>query len=483
MRVLRVPLVRASLPIAACLLLPSPGPEGGLGAQGVSRCALNIQRAGRQLERSDPDNPGAITAFVSGPVTVRCGDAVMTGDSAVWRQAQEQALMVGRVRYRDTTRTLESERLTFFGSRDAAVAEGSVRLVRLANGATLEGPRVTFTRTPFAGSRTTATGRPRMTLPSGQGATGGVEPSVVDADVAEFVGEEEAFAKGDVVLERRDLEATADSARFSESAGRAVLYGDPVVDGEGYRLDGDSIVAGFELGDLRTIHSFGDATAKGERYELRADQIRARLAGDEVETIWAFGDGRSLAASAEFVLAGDSIVFAFLEGRADSVTAVGTASAVQVATAVAEPPDSTAVAEPPDSTAVRAAGIDTAAVGERPRRAGLEEPELSTAVGANWIAGDTVRARFAPSTAGATEPAGATGADGEDVELEILTATGDARSFYAAVRDTARSGEPSRNYLLGSRIEIRFRDGEPLTLAGTDAIGVYLEPITEEDGR
>jgi hypothetical protein len=481
-RVRRVRLVCASLPVAACLLLPSPGPEGGLGAQGVSRCALNIQRAGRQLERSDPDNPGAITAFVSGPVTVRCGDAVMTGDSAVWRQALEQALMVGRVRYRDTTRTLESERLTFYGRRDAAVAEGSVRLVRLANGATLDGPRVTFTRTPFAGSRTTATGRPRMTLPSGRGETGGVEPSVVDADVAEFVGEEEAFASGDVVLERRDLQATADSARFSESAGRAVLYGDPVVDGEGYRLVGDSIVAGFELGDLRTIHSFGDATAKGERYELRADQIRARLAGDEVETIWAFGDGRSLAASAEFVLAGDSIVFAFLEGRADSVTAVGTASAVQVAAAVAEPPDSTAVAEPPDSTAVRAAGIDTAAVEERPRRAGLEEPELSTAVGANWIAGDTVRARFAPSTAGPTEPAGATGAAGEDVELEILTATGDARSFYAAVRDTARSGEPSRNYLLGSRIEIRFRDGEPLTLAGTDAIGVYLEPITEEDG-
>jgi len=484
---------------AGCLLLPSPGQHGALEAQGVGRCALNIQRAGRQVERADPDNPGAITAFVSGPVTVTCGDAVMTGDSAVWRQAQEQALMVGRVRYRDTTRTLDSERLTFFGARDAAVAEGNVRLVRLANRATLEGPRVTFTRTPFAGARTTATGRPRMTLPSGRGETGQVEPSVIDADVAEFVGEEEAFAKGAVVLERRDLRATADSARFSEAAGRAILYGDPVVDGEGYRLVGDSIVAGFELGDLRTIHSYGDATAEGEKYELRADQIRARLSGDEVETIWAFGEGRSLASSAEFVLAGDSIVFAFVDGRADSVTAVGDASAVQVAalgegaragggedTVAAVPEDSVtavsgdtlaAVAAEEDSTF---AGTDSAAVAARPRRPGLEEPGLSTAVGSNWISGDPVRARFAPARAEPEAPAAEAGE--EDVELEVLTATGAARSFYAAVRDTARSQEPSRNYLLGSRIEIQFRDGEPQTLAGTDAIGVYLEPITEEDG-
>ncbi len=501
MKARRLGAARAAGLAAACLflLLPASGPGGALEAQGVSRCALNIRRGGTQVERPDPDNPGAITAFVSGPVTVTCGDAVMTGDSAVWRQALEQALMIGQVRYRDTTRTLESRRLTFYGARDAAVAEGDVRLVRLSNRATLEGPRVTFTRTPFAGARTTATGRPRMTLPSGPAETGGVEPSVIDADVAEFVGEEEAFARGDVVLERRDLRATADSARFSETAGRAVLYGDPIVDGEGYRLVGDSIVAGFELGDLRTIHSYGDATAKGERYELRADQIRARLSGDQVETIWAFGDGRSLASSAEFVLAGDSIVFAFVEGRADSVTAVGEASAVQVAAAGREagPPrvvpgdTSMAVAEPlpvePEEADSAAAGRDSTAVGPdssvvvaRPRRAGLEEPELSTEVGSNWIAGDTVRARFVPAGAGPGEPAA--GAGGDDVELERLTALGTARSFYAAVRDTARSEEPSRNYLLGGRIEIRFREGEPQTLSGTDAIGVYLEPITEEDG-
>jgi len=136
-------------------------------AQGVSRCPLNIRRVGQRVERPDPGAEGAIIAFLGGPVTVTCGDAVMTGDSAEWRQATEQALMIGNVRYRDTTRTLNSERLTYRGARDEIIAVGDVRLVRIATGAMLEGPRVTFTRTPIAGARTVATERPRMTLPWG----------------------------------------------------------------------------------------------------------------------------------------------------------------------------------------------------------------------------------------------------------------------------------------------------------------------------
>ncbi len=464
-------LRRPALVVLAASLAPLP--TGAL-AQGVSRCPIRIARAGPLVERPDPERTGAVTAFLSGPVTVTCGDAVMNGDSAVWVSAAEQALMIGSVRYRDTTRTLNSNRLTYNGPRDEVVAEGSVRLVRLSSGATLEGPRVTFTRTPFAGSRTVATSRPRMTLPAGRSEAGGVETSEIDADVAEFIGETEAFARGDVILRRRDLTATADSARFSETAGRAVLYGRPVVTGEGYVLSGDSIVAGFSAGDLEEIQAFGDASATGERYELRSEEIRARLAGRDVETIWAFGEGRSVARSQQFVLAGDSIVFAFVEGRADSVTAVGSASAVQVPEQGAEP-----VAVVAESALMAAApGEEGAAAG-----GGLEEPALTIDAGANWLAGDTVRAKFV--AAAGTTPAEVEEDQGgeEEAQLESLWAVGTARSFYAAVRDSTRSGEPSRNYLLGSRIEIRFRDGEPSLLTGTDAIGVYLEPIEQGEGE
>ena len=66
--------------------------------------------------------------------------------------------------------------------------------------------------------------------------------------------------------------------------------------------------------------------------------------------------------------------------------------------------------------------------------------------------------------------------------MRRLRAVGDARSFYSAVRDSTRSVDPSRNYLLGSEIEISFEGGEASSLSGVDAIGVFLEPAKEGEG-
>lgn len=456
-------LAAALLAAAGGLAVPSTA-----SAQGVNRCPLNIQRAGPRVERPDPERDGAITAFISGPVTITCGDATMTGDSAVWRQVEETGLMIGNVRYRDTTRTLNSERLTFFGARDEVVATGDVRLVRITNGAKLEGPRVSFTRTPFVGSRTVATGRPRMTLPATRTGQGAGPETVVDADVAEFVGESEAFASGEVVMTRGAIRATSERASFSETAARAVLYDDAVISGEGFDLAGDSISAGFEFGEMRTIHAFEQAKASGERFRLDADQIRARLVGDQVEMIWAFGEGRSLASSERLTLAGDSIEFAFIEGVADSVSAIGAAAAEQETEAPAPLPVQIGLDSIPE-------GADTLAAETN----ALVEPALGIDPGASWIAGDTVRAWFEPDPAVAADPASS---ESGGARIRRLRALGDARSFFAAVRDSARSLNPSRNYLRGGTIQIDFEGGEPQTLSGTDAIGVYLEPAEGVDG-
>jgi lipopolysaccharide export system protein LptA len=529
--------------VAVEAILPAPTP-----AQGVNRCPINIRRAGPRVERPDPDREGAIIAYIGGPVTVTCGDATMTGDSAEWRQASEIALMIGSVRYRDTTRTLNSERLTFYGRRDEIVAIQNVELVRLANGARLEGPRVSFTRTPFAGARTVATDRPRMTLPATRSGQGAGPETIVDSDVAEFVGESEASATGNVEMTRGEISATAERARFSEIEARAVMYENAVISGEGFDLSGDSIVAGFELGELRSIHAFEQATASGERFRLEADQIRARLTGDEVDVIWAFGTGRSLASSAQFTLAGDSIEFAFIEGVADSVTAIGAAAAEQTPdtlvaaeqtldtlvaaeqtpdtlvaaeqtpdtlvaaeqtpdtlVAAEQTPDTLAAAEQtPDTLAAAEQAQDTLAAAEqtpdtlaaaeqttadslvrdstRGPAGRIAEPSLRPDPGASWIAGDTVRAWFESDPA-AAQTAGASGSENTGgARIRRLRALGDARSFFAAVRDTLRSSEASRNYLLGSSIQIDFEAGEPKVLSGTDAIGVYLEPVEEGDG-
>ncbi len=77
-----------------------------------------------------------------------------------------------------------------------------------------------------------------------------------------------------------------------------------------------------------------------------------------------------------------------------------------------------------------------------------------------------------------------------DPEPERLTAVGEARSFYAMVRDSTRSEAPSRNYLLGRQnyllgrqIEVLFENGEPSEVIALDAIGIYLEPNAEGGTR
>lgn len=376
-----------------------------------------------------------------GLVIGRCGDASMTGDSAVHLEHIAEARMIGSVRYRDTTRVLDAERVTYYGLSDRVVAEGDVRLERLGSGATLEGPRVEFLRTPFTGSRTLATGRPHMTLPTGGR---GTEPFLVDSDEAEFQGEERAFARGDVEIRRSDLDATADSARF-DSQGLGVLYGRPVIRGEGFELTGDSVLARFSDDELREVRSFGNASASGQDFELQSDVVTAEIADGEVERLWAFGEGRSIAASGTFQLAGDSIEFSLTAGRIDSIASVGSATSIETVPFV------------PGTT--------------------LTEAPMGLDPGSNWLTGDTIRAFFSvapgdellpPSEASPTP--------------DRITSIGSARSFYAAVRDTVRSEAPSRNYLLGRTITVLFADGEPAEVVALDAIGVYLEPSTEGEG-
>ena len=97
--------------------------------------------------------------------------------------------------------------------------------------------------------------------------------------------------------------------------------------------------------------------------------------------------------------------------------------------------------------------------------------------GSNWLTGDTIRAFFSASPVDSLTPPSEA-----DPTPERLLSLGSARSFYASVRDSARSMSPSRNYLLGNRIEVLFQDGEPSEVVAKDAIGIYLEPSTEGGG-
>ena len=435
--------------VALGILAVLAGPRAA-NAQLTPSCQLRVRVMAEAGSRDQPRSnmlavPGAEGRYAmhlgGGLVLGQCGDASMTGDSAVHLEHVAEARMIGSVRYRDTTRVLDADRVTYFGLSDRVVAEGDVRLERLGSGATLEGPRVEFLRTPFRGSRTVATGRPHMTLPTGGP---GSEPFLVDSDVAEFQGEERAFARGNVEIHRSDLDATGDSARF-DADGLGVLYGRPIIRGEGFELTGDSVLARFAEDELREVRSFGGAAATGQDFELQADLVTAQIRAGEVERLWAFGEGRSIGASGRFQLSGDSIEFSFTAGRLDSIVSVGSAASVETEPHV------------PGVPMIEAAkGLDP---------------------GANWLTGDTIRAFFAVAPTDSLRPLSEA-----DPAPERLTALGSARSFYASVRDSTRSESPSRNYLLGNRIEVLFLNGEPSEVIAKDAIGIYLEPGAEGGG-
>ncbi len=434
---------------ALASLVALVGPRASA-AQVTPSCQLRVRVVAEAGSRDQPRSnmlaiPGAEGRYAmhlgGGLVLGRCGDASMTGDSAVHLEHIAEALMIGSVRYRDSTRVLDAERVTYYGLSDRVVSEGDVRLERLQSGATLEGPRVDFLRTPFRGSRTVATGRPHMTLPTGGP---GTEAFLVDSDVAEFVGEQRAFARGNVEIHRSDLDATADSARFA-SDGLGVLYGNPIIRGEGFELTGDSVLARFSEDELREVRSFGDAAATGQDFELQADLVTAEIRGGEVERLWAYGEGRSIAVSGSFQLSGDSIEFSLTAGRLDSIASVGSAASVET---------------------------DPHVPGTQ-----LIEATRDLDPGSNWLTGDTIRAFFSASPVDSLTPPSEA-----DPTPERLLSLGSARSFYASVRDSARSMSPSRNYLLGNRIEVLFQDGEPSEVVAKDAIGIYLEPSTEGGG-
>jgi lipopolysaccharide export system protein LptA len=381
-----------------------------------------------------PESEGAYTTYLGGgTVTLWCGDAVMTGDSAVHYETEERAEMIGNVVYRDTTRSLDADHLTYFEATDQIIADRNVRLVRLATGARLEGPHATFFRAAAADSRSIATGRPRMTIPA---TDPGGEPIIVDSDVAEFVGNERAFARGDVEIDRSDFHATADSAHFDRGEGR--LYGDPVVISHGMNLAGDSIVTKFVDGDLDQVHALGNAHATGEDLDLRATEILIDIGPEDVEHAWAFGDGRSLGATGSFVIAGDSIDFAFAGGEIDSVTSVGEARAFQLNE-------------------------------ERDPDEELTEPETTITAGADWLDGDRIRGWFEASSE-AVDP------ESPRPQMRRLLALGSARSLFSGVRDSTATARRSRSYLLGSSIDILFVDGEPDMVVADQAIGIFLEP-------
>ncbi|WP_420441080.1 hypothetical protein [Candidatus Palauibacter sp.] len=503
----RIRLLRC-LAVATWLAGPlvAQEPEAGVGSA-LNRCNLRwspLEADTRSV--TNRDVAGAHVTHLSGRYLWTCGTATMEADSAIKRDGPRQVELLGAVVYADSIRTLKSERLLYFQLSDFIIAEENVELVRLTDRSTLIGPRVEFLRA-LAGidAVTTAPGRPTVTFyPTN---TESPEPFTVESELAIFAGEDEARFYGDAVIVRSDLNAQADSAMLTRADGLGVLWGEPWIEAEGIRLEGDSIRFVSQNEELEKIHAVGDGYASGERFEVAAELIDIDLANREVEQVQAHGEGVSRALSGSHELRGDSIHFVMYGSQIDTAYAVGGAVAVQrdsswivplaqewaiadstatdstVADSTAA--DSTAAAQqapdapaPTDSAGVSAdttAGTAADATADSAEAEaeddGPAEIELATDGSANWGRGDTLIAVFERSAAPVADSASA-----PDPFMRQLVLGGNASALYRMVRDSTTSARPSLNYLVARRIQVDFEAGEPTVVEGEHAIGAFLEP-------
>lgn len=443
---MRPPLPRllpAILAALAALLLPADPASG----QRRQNCRLEYAGTTSSFGVNTPNQ----VDFLGGGVTLRCdGGTTIRSDSAVNTTINNRLEFIGRVRYADTLRTLTSDYLQYLGQSRLIIANRNVVLTDLRNGSRLEGPFLSY----YLASETRPEevlqmpqGRPRATLVRPSAADSArQDTTIVDANMIEIIGENRFVGRGDVQIERGELDASGGQVVFREQTNLLTLTTGARIRTEQYTMLGDTIVAAGDSagGDFRDIESRLGAQLESEDLNVTGHGIHIFLVDGEVDRLTAVGDTarsvRAVAHSPDFRL------------EADSIEAVAPAQVLET---------------------VHAFG---AAYGERVTTdsAVAAMPEL---IRNDWVRGDTIIAAFTD----APPPEEPTDTAGPDRVLERLDAmggaSGPASSLYKMQERNAEPGSYAVNYMVARHIVVVLEGGEVTTVEAEEEVhGVYLRP-------
>lgn len=397
------------------------------------RCVLVIDYI-RGLYRRIPAGPDVENHFGSGGVRAHCQGTAsqLEADSIAWYPLIRRFDMVGSVRIRDTSFALDARTATYFLGDERLEAYTNVVAVSRRSGSVLRGPNMTYLRAAEGirdATEMRASGRPTIEYRSASDTAG--EPYVIVADRVRMVGDEQVWAGGRVTIDRSDFAARGDSLALDQSAGRGHLVGVPTpsVAGKGarpYSLEGTRIDFGLDGRELRRVMALGAGVATGEDWRLAADTIHLALAERRLQQAFAWGrEQRPTAISPQQTLVADSLAL--------------------------DTPDEVL-------TEMRAFG----------RALSTTKRDTLAAADVDWIAGDTLTARFdqVTDTAGRTR-----------TEIRRVIALGAARALTHIYDDRRPETDPAINYSRGQRIDIALHDRriERVTVSG-GSDGVHLEP-------
>jgi hypothetical protein len=424
-------------PAAAQVTPPGvkPAPAPPVAAAAGERCRLEVVSVGDSGRVEE--TPEGTNYYGGGGVKLRCRGlpVTMEADSVAYYGGRRTEF-IRNVRYRDTTLTLDADRLTYIKDGERFEARGKVRTRNLRTGSTLAGPSLDYFR-KLAGVRDTeemfAVGRPKVEY-AGKDSTGKpTEPYIIVGDRIRTRGDDQVWAGGTVTVDRSDFAARADSLRLDTgTADDGTLVGTAkapaVLRGLGkdsFDLTGRRIDFTLRSRDLDSLAASGAAHAVNAGWDLVADTVALKVSARKLQHTWAWGDStRPHATSKREEIRADSLALDTPDQQLREVRAYGHAW----------------LAQAPDS-----------ATKER-----------------DWLVGDTVVAELAPTDS----------ARGSGSALRAIAATHAARAYYQAT--PKNGGRPSLNYVRGDFIRITMKPDSTEAVAQVDVRGkvdgVQLEP-------
>jgi hypothetical protein len=398
----------------------------GLQAQTARTCFVVVDSTGGQGRQIDAGG-GRVRWFQGGGIWAHCrGQATFWySDSVAWFQDQDRFDMIGRVNFRDSTAELTANRASYYLGQERLDAFGDTRLRNQITQSVLRGPTLTYhRRLPGLRDTTllTATQRPTVEYRS-VGDTVGAEPYLIVADRVEMRGNTAARGWGTVTIDRSDFHGRSDSALLDTGVELGRLMSRASVNGgitSGYQLVGRDIRFRLDRRKLVWVQAEGEADATSLEWHLVADTVQFDLRDDRIQGGNAWGDSlRPEATSLSTVMVADSLAILAPEQVLEEVRGVGQALA-------------------------------------RSRRDSTDaEPD--------WVAGDTVTARFGPTATGGRA-------------LSQILSLGNARALYRVYAEGRAADTPDLSYSRGDRILAQFAAERLLRVdVAGEADGVYLE--------
>jgi hypothetical protein len=439
---------------------------------------------------SNQTNQARVT-YVSGP-RFECADGTsIQADSSVIFEATAFMQLFGRVIFREQRRELHADRAQYFSRVNRLQAQGSVLLTNLEDGSWVSGEDLVILEETVDRAEEEVTvreGRPHARLVPKVGldsmATGdsgepenlkSASPYEVDANLIRLVGDRLFQARGQVEITHESLQSYGDSVEFQQDIGWVTLFNNArVLSGDTIaadRLDlrGDTITMSVPNDQIDEMESRGRAQLLTDDVDMRGPVIRLAFANEALERVFAvqrpvdedppprvIGADTSIvltpptqpiAFAEDFRITGDSIEADLLGGGLDRVVATGAAR-----------------------------GVSTA-------RDSLNTENTDELIRSDWIEGDTITATFGstPIDSISVESDSSGTAESTDRLLDMLVATGEARSFYRSTPDSAPAGSSGvgsleLNYVVGDEVRLFMRDGEVDRMEVDNPRGVYLQP-------